>query len=325
MRIQYFQLSPMFFAVLLLLLCAVTASAEDNIATVNGTAISKQYFTRVVEAEKQRLLSRTGTALEGEDLQATQKQVLKNLIEGELLFQESKKNKIQVDVTQVDSQLAQLKSRFPSEESYQGWLTQMKITEADIKLDIQKGLAVDSLIKTKLVPQIQIADSETKSFYDNNPQFFQRQASVRASHILIKVEDGATDEEKKVAMDKIKVIQKKIKSGDDFTTLAKENSECPSSAQGGDLNFFEKGKMVPEFDNAAFSLKKDEMSDIVTTQFGYHLIKVTDIKPEETAALGDVQDQIKQFLLQQRVKIELEKYVEQLKKDAKVERFLEEG
>ena len=112
--------------------------------------------------------------------------------------------------------------------------------------------------------------------------------------------------------------------GEEFAVLAKEFSEGPSSANGGDLGNFRRGQMVKPFEEAVFTLRPGEVSDIVETEFGYHLIKVIDKKPETTIAYEDIKDRLEQHLKQEKVQREVSLYVEKLKEKAKVERFLTE-
>ena len=110
--------------------------------------------------------------------------------------------------------------------------------------------------------------------------------------------------------------------GADFATLAKENSTCPSSQKGGDLGYFGKGQMVPAFEQAAFSLKKDEMSNVVETQFGYHIIKLTDKKGAETIAYKDAKQRIEEYLKNQKISSAVTAFLEEKRKDAKIEILL---
>jgi len=144
---------------------------------------------------------------------------------------------------------------------------------------------------------------------------------VKASHILIKVEPKATESEKEDALKKIRDVQKKQIKGDDFAKLAKEYSQGPSNAKGGDLGYFKRGQMVPAFEEVAFKLKPGEVSDIVKTRFGYHLIKVVDKKPESTVPYEEIKDRLGQYLKQEKVQKEIKQLVEKLRKDAKVEMF----
>ncbi|MFQ5772679.1 MAG: peptidylprolyl isomerase, partial [bacterium] len=158
--------------------------------------------------------------------------------------------------------------------------------------------------------------------YDANPKFFKQPEEVKASHILIKVDADATEAQKSEARQKIKNVQQKLKSGEDFALLAKEFSQGPSSVKGGDLGYFRRGQMVKSFEDAAFSLKLNEVSDIVETRFGYHLIKVVDKKPEKIFTYMEVKDRLNQRIKQQKVEKEAGIYINKLKEDAKIEKSL---
>ncbi len=134
-----------------------------------------------------------------------------------------------------------------------------------------------------------------KMFYDDNKARYVKDEEIQASHILIKVDDKTNDA---AAKTKIDAIYKDVKAGKDFAELAKQNSQCPSAPKGGDLGYFARGRMVPEFDNAAFALKnKGDISDIVKTQFGYHIIKLTDRKERSETKLEGVKIEIARELM----------------------------
>ncbi|MBI5484455.1 MAG: peptidyl-prolyl cis-trans isomerase, partial [Deltaproteobacteria bacterium] len=139
--------------------------------------------------------------------------------------------------------------------------------------------------------------------------------------ILIGVDTSASDEEKKKAREKAEDLLKKIMVGEDFTTIAKTNSTCPSSAQGGDLGYFSKGQIDPQFEKAAFALKQGEVSDIIETQFGYHIINVTGRKEAEIADFNTVKPRILEHLKQQKLQKAVADYLEELKGKTKVEKL----
>jgi len=178
------------------------------------------------------------------------------------------------------------------------------------------------LLDKDLGMKIEVTPEEVKAFYDGNPDLFKTPEMVRASHILVKVDKEASGEEKAKALAKIKAIEKRIKSGEDFALVAKEVSDCPSKDDGGDLNFFHKGQMVPPFEKAAFSLKPGETSDIVETEFGYHIIKLTDRKTAGTMSFDEVKSRIEQHLKNEKMSQEFPKYVETFKSKAKIEIFV---
>ena len=132
----------------------------------------------------------------------------------------------------------------------------------------------------------------------------------------------APADQKAEARKKIEAVQQKVKKGEDFATLAKTYSEGPSGPKGGDLGYFRRGQMVKPFEDAAFSLKPDETSEIVETQFGYHLIKVSDKKPAKKMTYAEVKDRLNEHLKKQKTDSEVNVYIETLRKDAKIEKFI---
>ena len=152
---------------------------------------------------------------------------------------------------------------------------------------------------------------------------FKQPEQVKASHILIKVEANADQQKKAQAIEKIKQIQEMLKGGQDFAALAKKYSEDKGSgAKGGDLGYFARGQMVKPFENAAFAMKPNEVSDIVETQFGYHLIKVYDKKPERILAYDDVKSLLAERLRQEKIQQDTAKYIADLRKDAKIKKYI---
>lgn len=162
--------------------------------------------------------------------------------------------------------------KFYEEEDFKKELENVKIT-------MLKQYSMKKLLNT-----ITVTEEEMETYYNEHKEMFKQPESIRASHILVKELDEANE------------ILDKIKNGLSFEEAAKEYSQCPSNSVGGDLNYFAKGQMVPEFEAAAYSMKKDEISDPVKTQFGYHLIKVTDKKSEEVKTFEESKQQVSQFL-----------------------------
>jgi len=182
---------------------------------------------------------------------------------------------------------------------------------------------MNAIIDKEVRDKIQVTEDEIKKFYDSNPQYFNQPPQVRASHILVQVPKDADDKvkaEKKVIIDK---ARERVVNGEDFAKVASEVSEDPGSkGQGGDLGFFGHGQMVKPFEESAFGLKSNEVSEVVTTPFGYHVIKQTESRPASTAALDQEKEKIEKFLTQKEVQEGVMAYVETLKKDAKIEVLL---
>jgi peptidyl-prolyl cis-trans isomerase C len=298
-----------------------SASAKDKVAVVNGTVITRGQLKQEIQAVRKRL-ERNGRDLGAAQLSQLEPRVLEGLIDRELLFQEAEQAGIRVDDKTVAAQLAKLKKRFPDEAAYKKALAQMHLSEQDVRLQIRRGMTIQRWIDGKFVHSISVPEQEVKAYYDSHPKMFQRPEEVRASHILIKVDAKADEKTKLKARKDLEEIQKRLLKGEDFAKLAKKYSQGPSAARGGDLGYFHRGQMVPPFEKAAFALKPGEVSDIVVTRFGYHLIKVSDIKPAKTLSYPEVKEKLASFLKKEKIRKTIDAHVKELKKGAKVERFL---
>ena len=294
--------------------------SKDAVAVVNGSVISRSEFDAEIGRVQQRFSS-MGQPLSNTRLSEIKKEILENFIDRELLYQASQKNGIKIDEAAVNEQLAAMKKRFPSKAEFNKALSKMNISEAAITSQLKRNMAIKELIDKQFVQKITIPDKESKVYYESNPELFKQPEQVQASHILIKVDSKADDAQKSEARNKIEEIQKRLQKGEDFAALAKEFSQCPSNAKGGDLGYFRRGQMVPPFEQAAFGLKPGTISDIVETNFGYHLIKVIDKKSESTIPYNDVKERLEQHLKQKKIQKEITSYVDKLKAKAKVERF----
>ncbi len=302
---------------------AVETKTPENkdVALVNGEPIPRSELDRAVALAVQRS-QKMGQPMDPSQLTKIKEDILNRLIGGELLYQQSVKEGITVSEKELDEKFQQWKKGFPSEEEFKKSLTQWNVDEATMKRDLTKAMNIEAFVKKKFADKTTVPESEVKAYYEGNPQYFQKPEQVRASHILIKVAPDAKEEDKAAAMARIKDVQKKLKEGAKFDALAKEYSECPSKDKGGDLGYFGRGQMVKPFEEIAFSTKPGEVTDIVETQFGYHLIEVVDVQPATVVPFSEVQERIAKFLEQQKIQEEMFKYIEELKKSAKIETFL---
>ncbi len=296
-------------------------SKKDVVAVVNGTDISQTDFDREVGRYEQQM-AMMGQTPNPQQLSEIKDKVLNGLIDRELLYQESQKVGLKASKSEVDERISALKQRFPSEEEFKKTIEKLGLNEAGLRSQFEKELAIKALLDKKFAGKVTVTDQEMKKFYDENPDYFKTPERVRASHILVKVEPNASEADKAKARQKIEDIQKKVKKGEDFAALAKQYSDCPSSAKGGDLDYFQRGQMVGPFQDAAFAMNVGDVSDIVETQFGYHLIKVTDKKPAGTVSFEEAKDKIKSYLEQQKMGEEVNQYAAQLKKTAKIQEFV---
>lgn len=290
----------------------------SHIAIVNGKKIPQQRLDQKLELIKKRAAS-SGQELDAQSLASIKEDMVNNMVEKELLYQKSQELGIEVDSSAIDSQMEQFKQQFPDADQYKQQLSALGYTEDLLRTEIETNMAIQSLIEQEIASEIEISDEDLKAYYENNPDQFETPEQIKARHILIKTDEEADEAEKQAAREKIKELEKRIEEGEKFSEVAKEESECPSSERGGDLGYFSKGQMVKPFEEAAFSVAVGDVSDIVETRFGYHLIKAEDKKEASKKSFDEVEDQIKEQLEQQKVKEQLPSYVENLKEAGDVE------
>lgn len=300
-----------------------TKDTKGIVAVVNGEEITRADFDREM-AIVQRQLLRMGKQQSALNLSEIKKEVLESLINKQLLYQESMKQDITISEAELNEQMLKVKKRFPDENTFKELLKKENLSLDDLRSQIKRDLILQRFIDTQFAKEITVSDKEAKAYYEGNQRMFKNPEQVQASHILIKVDPAAKEADKAKARAKIEEIREKLKKGGDFAALAGESSECPSKARGGDLGYFGRGQMVKPFEDAAFSLKKGELSDIVETGFGYHLIKVTDKKPETVIAYNDVKEKLNQYLKQQKLRDKIGQYINNLKKTAKITRYSKE-
>jgi peptidyl-prolyl cis-trans isomerase C len=293
----------------------VPAELPDVIARVNGQDVKKADFDMLV---------RNIELSQGPIPPARRDEVLRSainqLVEYTLLQQEAKARNLTVSDAEVDERMKAMQGQFPTEEAFKKALSARDMSIDRLRDDTRVDMVIGKLMDNEVAAAQPATDADCQEFYDKNPDKFKRGEAVRASHILILADEKADEATKKKARAKIEAVYKQVRAGEDFAKLAKEHSQDGSAEQGGDLNFFERGRMVPPFEQAAFALKPGEVSDIVTTQFGYHIIKVTDRREANTVPLDDqVKARVREFLTNQKKQERAQSFVASLKQKSKIE------
>ncbi|MBI5483189.1 MAG: peptidylprolyl isomerase [Deltaproteobacteria bacterium] len=295
---------------------APVAAPKEVVARVNGVSID------AAELRRAKTVMLRGRPVPPEQQAEIDKQALGQLLSAELLYQAAAKQEVKDLEQQIEAKLAQGKARFGTQEEFVKAIKDLEMEEKDLREYTRRDLLISKFVESEIVPKVKVAEEDIRAFYTQNPDKFSRSESIKASHILIGVDSGAAADEKKKAAEKAAKLRKELAGGADFAALAKGNSTCPSSQQGGDLGFFGKGQMVPAFENAAFSLKPGEISDVVETQFGYHIIKLTEKKAAETISFKEAQPRIEEYLKGQKVNSAVGEYLSEARKTAKIEILL---
>jgi peptidyl-prolyl cis-trans isomerase C len=297
----------------------VPAVLPQVLAKIDGQPVGREELEKAVKDAE----ARAGRAVPPAERDAVYRGMLDRVILFRLLGSEAKVRGITATPQEVTERIAQIKQQFPSEAEFQKELTKRHTTMAQLEEDQRRDLINSKTIEAEVAPKLTVTDQELDAFYKGNPEQFKEQESVRASHILIGVAKDAPAATKAAAKTEAEGVLKRVKAGEDFAALAKQYSKDPGSAAvGGDLNFFPKGQMVPAFDAAAFALKPGEVSDLVETEFGYHIIKLTEKREGRTVPLAEVKDRLSEFLKQRKQQELVQQYLLSLKSKYKVEVLL---
>lgn len=299
------------------------SSDKKAVAIVNGQDITLGNYEKLLALNKSSMEAYYGSDIwsteieEGKTYEDTLRDmVLQTMIGSEVVYQQAEKDKVAPTEKQIQEQIDSFNESIKDDTDYQAELKKMGIDEDFLKFQFARDLA-NSNLQEKFEEDTKISEDDMKKYYEDNKDDFYTD-TVTASHILIKTQDDEgnelSDTKKKEAKKKAEEVLAKVKAGEDFAELAKEYSEDSSASSGGDLGTFGRGQMVTEFEDAAFAMNAGEISDIVETEYGYHIIKVTD-RVDKQESYEDVKDQIKSTLVSEKYS----EYIEKLREDSKIE------
>ncbi|MFH1917199.1 MAG: peptidylprolyl isomerase [Nanoarchaeota archaeon] len=240
--------------------------------------------------------------------QISKAEILQQLIDEKLLIIDAKRKGITVPDKEVQDEITRLIATSNiTDQEFEQALQEQGVTKEEFMTAFKTRLLIAKLFNVTILSTAIVTEEDTQNYYDENEQLFIEPPSVRASHILVETEDEANG------------ILDQLKAGEDFATLAKEKSIDPSAAQnGGDLGYFSNGMMVPEFEQAAFALSVGEYSEPVQTDFGWHIISVTDKKNGRQVAFDEVKDQLIESLKTAKAREEFTTYLSDLENKTQV-------
>ena len=248
------------------------------------------------------------------------------LVVGQILLNRSTPADKAAAREKVDKLIAQEKTNSASEEVF---IQEVKAATGGMSIDQYRNRLADQaseemVVDRELRSTIKVSDADARKFYDENPAAAEQPEMVRASHILISTLDPVTKQQippdkKKDKEDLIRKIRARAVAGEDFGKLAKQYSEDPGSKDKGGEYTFPRGQMVHEFETAAFSMQTNQISDVVETQFGYHIIKLNEKIPAKKVAFDEIAPRVKTYLAEQEFRKSLTPYFDKLKTEAKVE------
>jgi parvulin-like peptidyl-prolyl isomerase len=253
------------------------------------------------------------------NLPKLEEKALEQAIGAKLLIERAMELDVKVGSEDIEAEIKKVIEQVGGEENFRKALEAQGLSEDTFRKELEKGAKVNKLVEQACSEVADPTEEEVAGFYELHQEEYVQPQQVLCQHILVKSEEGDLPEAKSAAFEKIRAIRERIVDGADFAEEAKKNSDCPSGAEGGSLGWFGRGMMVKEFDEAAFSMKKGEVSDIVTTQFGYHIIYKAGEKGGEKLTLVDVHDQIKDLLRHEARGRAMDQFVAELKEKANIE------
>jgi peptidyl-prolyl cis-trans isomerase C len=294
----------------------VPAVLPQVLAKIGDQPIGREELENAVkEAE-----AHAGRTVPPAERDSVYRSLLDRVILFRLLSAEAKVRGITVTPQEVTERMGQIKQQFPSEAEFQKELAKRHTTVAQLEEEQRGDLLRAKTVEAEVAPRLAVTEQEMDAFYKSNPEQFKEPESVRASHILFGVAKDAPPAAKAATRTEAEGVLKRARAGEDFAALAKQYSKDPGSAAvGGDLNYFPHGQMVPAFDAAAFALKPGEISNLVETEFGFHIIKLTDRRAGRTVPLAEVKDKLEGFLKQRKQQELVQQYLLSLKAKYRVE------
>lgn len=291
------------------------AELPNVLARVNGAEVTKADFDRLIK----NMELGAGQPVPAERRDEIYRGALDQLVTYTVLKQEARARKITVPDAEVEAGLQEMRKQFATEEEFKKALSDRGMTLDRLRADARIDMAINKMIEDEVAKEPEATDVQVRDYYDKNPDKFKQDEAVRASHILIRVEPNATDAEKQKARARAEELAKQAKAGADFGELARKHSADGSAAMGGDLNFLVPGQTVAPFDKAVFSMKPGEISDVVETEFGFHVIKVMEKRDASMVPFTQISPRIRAFLTDEAKQGRAQAFIEELKKKASIE------
>jgi peptidyl-prolyl cis-trans isomerase C/foldase protein PrsA len=296
---------------LLLVVLVVSACAqqqkpavdENVVATVNADVISRADF--------ERELSRESQAMEGsaprspEQIEPFKQALLETMVERQVLLQAAKEAQVQVSPDEVDRRVLALTSEYPA-GTFDTALAQSQTSRTELVRRTHDQLVIEKLLAEQVFARVAVTEEQIRRAYDENPDAWMEPEQVHAQQIVVK------------GLDEAKRLQQLLWQGKKFSDLARKYSLSPDGKVGGDLGFFKRGEMPPAFDDAIFRLSVGGTSDVVSTDYGFHLFRLIEKKPARKRELAEVRAAIEQKLLSTLRSEKQASYVKALRDKAQV-------
>lgn len=268
-------------------------TSNPPVAQVGNLVISSQDLNRAIQKILPFNVSFHGN-LSKDKINEIRQKALDGLVERALKIQYALAGEIAVDNAEVEARFQKIRGKYRSEEDFRKALGGE--SPATLRADLYRDLLAEKAEQAAVDSRVKVSEEEIASYYQENKQRFVRPRQYRASHILIKVDPSSNKEERAKLLAKAEDLLKRAKAGEDFYNLAYYNSDDRTRYVGGDLGVFHEGQTVKEFDEALAKMKPGEIAGPVKTMFGYHIVKLDDVKEARQLSFQEMHDKIKQDL-----------------------------
>jgi peptidyl-prolyl cis-trans isomerase C len=292
---------------------------DGPVAKVNDAEIPRDVFNREFTQTIERY-QRARHEVKPALYERLKDNIVRRLVDAEIISQQAKKMGVQISNEERESKWAEHKKRYGSEDAFKAFLERAGTSEEDVRRQFDSNLVREKVF-AKVSETVEVKPEEVKDFYDKNQSRYDEPEQVRASHILIRLPPGASPEVKAEKKKRAEEVAKKAKKGD-FAALAKEYGEDPTKDRGGDLGFFTTGRMVKAFEEAVWKMKPGQVSGVVETQFGFHVIKKTEHKKARKKPFAEVKEQIERSLEARKRNTAIREALQKWKDESKIEIFV---
>lgn len=296
------------------------ASSTGPIAKVNDVELPREPFEQEYKATLERY-ERARHEVRPALKERLKDNIVRRLVDAEIIRQQAQKMNVTVSDEEFEKRWQEHRARYGDEAAFKNFMDKAGTTEADLKEQFRHNLLRERVFAA-VSDSVKVSDEQLKDFYEKNKDRFDEPEQVRASHVLLRIPANASDADKKKRLDEAKAIAKQAKKkGADFAALATKHSEDPTKSRGGDLGWFSRGRMVKPFEDAVFAMKDGEVSDVIETSFGYHVIKRTGHKPPSKKTFEDVKERIERQVASRERNEAIRNALQKWKEEAKVEIF----
>jgi peptidyl-prolyl cis-trans isomerase SurA len=304
------------FAIAVFAIPLFAVVVDKIVVVVNGEAITEREIERILDPiyEQYRGLYYGDELIK--KLEEVRRKVIDQLVDDRLILSEAKKLDVQIPEKDIDTRVNEVSRRFPNQQAMEAALTQQGLSLKELRKNYKEQMMVRRLIDGKIGATISISPVELKEYFEKHSNEFVTPEQVKLLNILVRPKECLPNDK---ADELIRDIQKKLKDGADFGELAKQYSEGPNAAEGGDMGHVKKGDILPDIEKVIFELKPGEVSDIIKTNMGYHIFKVIERSDRQCRDFSSVRHEIEETIYREKIKDKIRAWVFNLKKNAYIE------